>query len=743
MRNTFVVAGVLSLWFDAGVAQPNPAPIEWPTRPPLAVARPVTEVYFGTALIDPYRYMETPGETETLAWMREQGEHTRAVLDAIPARTGYLERLGALSGSFGIVRGYTEVGGRAFYLERPAGGDVFNLMVRESDGRVRTLVDVAVRHALTGTPHAIDYYQPSPDGTWVAVGVSKGGNENADLTVLDVSSGAQLAGPVANARYASPSFTPAGGLAFTLSQTLRPGQPSTETFLNRRVVLWDFDGEPIPIAGATVGAGPPMRPDELPRVYFAPGSSTAVMGVYEGVRNELDVYVAPASEAARPGARWRKVADRADGVTALDVRGDTLFLLSNHGAPTFRLLAMPVSGSAASATEVIPARPERVLERVATAADATYVGAREGVYGKLLRVPAVGGPAEEIALPIRGTIGQISADPREPGAVLVIEGWTAPPTLYRYDHTTRRLAELPSGTRPPMDSARYETHDLRARARDGVEVPLSVIAAAGPRRPRPLLLSAYGSYGISQLPAFSPSRLALIDAGATSAVCHVRGGGELGEMWRLGGKDQSKPNTWRDLIACAEYLIGQNWTTAGYLAISGGSAGGITVGRAMIERPELFAAVISLVPVASAVRSEFQKNGPVNTVEFGTVSDPQGFRNLLAMDAYFTIEDGHTYPAVMFTTGLNDTRVDSWQPAKATARMQAAGSPNPVLLRVEADVGHGSGATRPQSDGLAADIAAFLFWRTGLPEWQPRAGKLSRANEVMPRGSTSDAGKPR
>jgi prolyl oligopeptidase len=140
----------------------------------------------------------------------------------------------------------------------------------------------------------------------------------------------------------------------------------------------------------------------------------------------------------------------------------------------------------------------------------------------------------------------------------------------------------------------------------------------------------------------------------------------------------------------------------------------------MIERPELFAAVISQVPMASALRAEFQQNGPVNTVEFGTIRDPQGFRNLLAMDAYFTIEDARVYPAVMFTTGLNDTRVDSWQPAKAAARMQSAGSPNPVLLRVEANVGHGPGATKAQDDALAADIAAFLFWRAGLAEWQPR-----------------------
>ncbi len=720
MRKIFVAASILSIATHAGVAQPPPAPVEWPSKPPLAAVRPVTETIFNTPLTDPYRYMETPGDAETLAWMRAQAEHTRAVLDAIPERAGYLERLRSLGGSFGIVRSYTEAAGHAFYLERPAGGEVFNLMVREPGGETRALVDIATLDTRTGMPHAISYYAPSPDGTRVAVGVSQNGNENADLTVLDVKTGAQLAGPVANARFAVPSFTPTGGLAFTVLQALRPDQPKTETFLNARAMLWDLRGEPVAIAGAPIVSGPRIRPDEMPYTYFAPGSLFAVMRVKEGVRNEVDLYVAPVAAAAHPGAQWRKVADRTEGVTDFSLRGDTLFLLSNNSAPTHRVLAMPVSGSVETATEIIPARPERVLELIAAASDATYVGAREGVYSKLLRVPADGGTTEEIELPERGAIQKITADPREPGAVLLVTGWTAPPTLYRYEPTARRFAELPSGTRPKLDFARYETRDLRAHALDGVEVPLSVIAAAGPSRPRPLLLNAYGSYGLSQLPSFSPSRLALIDAGATAAVCHVRGGGELGEAWRLGGKDANKPNTWHDLIACAEYLIEQGWTTRDQLAIVGASAGGITVGRAMIERPELFAAVISQVPMASALRAEFQQNGPVNTVEFGTIRDPQGFRNLLAMDAYFTIEDARVYPAVMFTTGLNDTRVDSWQPAKAAARMQSAGSPNPVLLRVEANVGHGPGATKAQDDALAADIAAFLFWRAGLAEWQPR-----------------------
>ena len=644
MRKIFVAASILSIATHAGVAHPPPAPVQWPSKPPLAAVRPVTETIFNTPLTDPYRYMETPGDAETLAWMRAQAEHTRAVLDAIPERAGYLERLRSLGGSFGIVRSYTEAAGHAFYLERPAGGEVFNLMVRELGGETRALVDIATLDTRTGMPHAISYYAPSPDGTRVAVGVSQNGNENADLTVLDVETGAQLAGPVANARFAVPSFTPTGGLAFTVLQALRPDQPKTETFLNARAMLWDLRGEPVAIAGAPVVSGPRIRPDEMPYTYFAPGSLFAVMRVKEGVRNEVDLYVAPVAAAAHPGAQWRKVADRTEGVTDFSLRGDTLFLLSNNSAPTFRVLAMPISGSVATATEIIPARPERVLELIAAASDATYVGAREGVYSKLLRVPADGGTTEEIELPERGAIQKITADPREPGAVLLVTGWTAPPTLYRYEPTAQRFAELPSCTRPKLDfhatkratcapapsmGSRCHCLSSRPRAKSTTTAAaerlrfvrplpaakLFAIAAGADRcgrdrRSVPRARRRRARRGVAARRQGREQAIHLARSHRLRRVSHrarVDHARSARDRWRLGGRYHRRPRNDRAARA---------------------------VRRGHFK-----------VPMASALRAEFQQNGPVNTVEFGTIRDPQGFRNLLAMDAYFTIEDARVYPA--------------------------------------------------------------------------------------------------
>jgi len=199
----------------------------------------------------------------------------------------------------------------------------------------------------------------------------------------------------------------------------------------------------------------------------------------------------------------------------------------------------------------------------------------------------------------------------------------------------------------------------------------------------------------------------------------VRGGGELGDAWRLGGKDASKPNTWRDLIACAEDLIARKITTKDKLFIIGGSAGGITMGRAMTERPDLFAGVIDQVPAANTLRAEFSPNGPPNIPEFGTVTNEIGFKNLLEMDSVQHVKDGTRYPAVLITTGLNDPRVAPWEPAKFAARLEASGTPNPVLLRIDEEAGHGIGSTKTQRDDEFADIAAFIFWRADRPGWRP------------------------
>jgi prolyl oligopeptidase len=304
---------------------------------------------------------------------------------------------------------------------------------------------------------------------------------------------------------------------------------------------------------------------------------------------------------------------------------------------------------------------------------------------------------------------------------MMLQSWVIPPTALRYDPKLRKLVALNLDQRPPYDVAAYRVSSLEVEAKDGVHVPLTLVQRGSVEKPVPMLLYGYGAYGLSTLPQFRAYQIPLMEHGAASAFCHVRGGGELGEAWHLAGKGANKPNSWRDLIACGEFLIARGLTTSELLFLRGGSAGGGLVSRAMEERPDLFAGVIAQVPDANVVRIDVQPGGAANFPEVGSPQDPQGFKNLLMGDAFHHVERGVQYPPIMITTGLNDARVAPWLPAKFAARLQASDTRAPVLLRVDETSGHGQGSTRSQVDELFIDIGAFMFWQSGFEDWQPRS----------------------
>jgi prolyl oligopeptidase len=686
-------------------------------RPPLAATHPVTDEYFGTKIVDPYRWMEAL-DAPTVAWMKAQGAYTRAVFDSIAPRRAYLKAASDFTAAFGLITTVQVYGGRTFFLNRAAGADSFDLMVREANGSEAKLVDVAALSAAHGgAPYAINYYAASPDGRLIAVGISAGGSEDASLSVYEVASRKLIAGPVTRAHFGAPNWADDGSLLYF--NRLADTEDRAARFLNSRAVVWNLKGEPVPVYGDVAGQGPKVEPLQSPIVSLWPGGKMAAAVILNGVQNELQIWLAPVAQGAAANAPWKQLTTYDDGVNDIQMSGDRLFLLSHQDAPTFKVLSVLAGQTLAQATVLLPADSQRVVESMHAAADGLYVATRVGIFSKLLRVPLTGGKPLEISLPYRGAIAEMFTDPREPGVTLVLESFVRPPTALHYDPDSKLLADRKLTVAPRYDASQFVSQSLSAKARDGVSVPLTVIRSRSARRGAPVLLNAYGSYGISTLPNFRPLWIPFMATGAVTAYCHVRGGGELGEAWRLAGKDEKKPNTWRDLIACAEALIDRGVATPKTLFIRGGSAGGITVGRAMEERPELFAGVIDQVPAANTVRSEIEANGPANIPEFGTNKDEQGFKNLLAMDSYLGVRDGVQYPPILIATGLNDPRVDPWEPAKLAARLQASGSKAPVLLRVVDDAGHGIGSTKTQEDELAADIAAFVFWHSGIAAWQP------------------------
>ncbi|HSZ74703.1 MAG TPA: prolyl oligopeptidase family serine peptidase, partial [Rhizomicrobium sp.] len=677
------------------------APIGLTDKQPVAPVTPVTETLYGTQITDNYRYMEKM-DPDTIAYMKAQGAYTRKIFDAVAPRAGLLKRIADFSGGFGFIEGYQKFGGREFYEYRAPGSDNFDLMVRDAKGERKVIDVAALREKNGGKPYAINYFQPSPDGSKFAVGISEGGSEAAAISVYDAGTGAQIAEPLDRAEFGIVTWSDnSKTVYFSRLKQLAPGEPAVDKYKDSAMYAWNMKTEPKAVFGTPSGHGPAFKPDENPALGISPGAPMAVGLNINGVQPEFEIWLAPKTKLEDSRVVWRELAARDDGVTNLDLRGNEIFLLSHKDAPTFKVLSVKANAALSTASVLIPAQPDRIIESIHAASDALYVLAREGVYSHLLRVPVGTTTIEDVALPYKGYAAEAFTDPRRPGIIIAEESWVVPPTYFSYDPKTKAFTDLKLGTKPDYDPNQFVVSDLEAKAGDGVMVPETLVESKDAKGPQITMIQAYGSYGISQLPNFSPRSVTFLKEGGTAYVsCHVRGGGELGETWRLSGKDDKKFNTWRDLIACAEDLLARGVTTKDKLFIFGGSAGGITMGMALTERPDLFAGVIDAVPAANTTRSEFSPNGPPNIPEFGTVTNEQGFKNLLAMDSYQHVKDGTQYPAVMVTTGLNDPRVSSWEPAKFAARLQASGTTNPVLLRVEAEAGHGIGSTKSQNDAL-------------------------------------------
>ncbi len=689
-------------------------------KPPAALVKPVTETLWGRNVTDNYRYMESL-DPSTIAWMKAQGAYTRSILDSIKPLAQLKIDVAKFSASFGLIQGYALFGGRAFYEERAPGSDNFDLIVSDSLGR-RKIVDVAaLRAANEGKPYAINYFLASPDGGKVAVGISEGGSEDAVLTVYDAVSGMKIAGPIDRAQFGATSWSDDSQiLYFVRLKELAATDPPTDKYKDATADSWDLKSEPVAILGASVGHGPVLKPTEFPAIVMNVGSPVATALSINGVQNELAMWLAPAGKVSDPKVTWTKFISRDDDVTSSDMRGAEIFLLSHKDAPTFKVLSVHAGKPLSSASELVAAQADRVIEGIHAASDALYVLARRGAYSQLLRVHTGTKMMEEVPLPFAGHIDEAFSDPRTSGVAIKLSSWAVPPTMYAYNPSNKSFTSLGIGAHGDIVSSNYVVNDLNAKARDGVMVPLSLIQPKDAKGSQITIIEAYGSYGISDLADFSVRRAAAMRQGITYGICHVRGGGELGEVWRLGGKDANKHNTWGDLIACSEYLIARGITTQDKLFIIGGSAGGITMGRAFTERPDLFAGVIDLVPSGNTLRAEFSSNGPPNIPEFGTITTEAGFKNLYAMDTIRHVEKGKQYPAVLVTTGLNDPRVAPWEPAEVAATVQASGTTKPVLLRIDEEAGHGIGSTKTQADTLTADWIAFVFWRAGLPEWQPK-----------------------
>lgn len=696
------------------------------TALPTFPARNVPEVFFGTRVDDPYRALESEKDPEVAAWMKAHADYAHRTLESLPGYAALRARIAELDNATAARVGTVhERPGALFFTRRGQKDNVFKLYVRRG-GKETLLVDPEDWQKETGKPHAINYFEPSPDARIVAVGISEGGNELASLYLVDTATGKRIGKPIDRARYSQPQWLP-DSKAFFYSRVpvLAPGAPMSEVFKNRRTYLHVVGSEAekdVYLLGPDGNPKVPVVPTEGTLIAHEPGSRFAVAEVFDGVQRELRLYAAPLERARRPDAEWSKICDPADKVTAFAVHGDDVYLLTHAGSPRFAIVRTSLARPDIRNAKVVVAPGDQVISEMAAAKDALYFTTRDGALKRLKRIKWGAASAEEVKLPVEGAAQILSAHTDLAGAIVGVAGWTRALQIHAVaaDGGVRNTGLQPLG---PFDApADLVATEVKVRSHDGAMVPLSIVHKRGIPLDgnNPALLFGYGSYGITYDATFDPVRIAWLEMGGVFAVANVRGSSAYGEDWYKAGYKATKPNTWKDFIACAEYLIAQKYTSNTRLGILGGSAGGITVGRALTERPDLFAAAVPVVGMLDFVRLHVMPIGPVNVVEFGDIRKEDEFRALLEMSSYHHVKDGTRYPAVLFQHGVNDTRVNVGQSNKMAARLMAAStSGKPILLDLDYDSGHGQGITKAQRQKQIANYYAFVLWQAGHPGFQP------------------------
>ena len=684
---------------------------------PAAKPVPFAETVHGIAVSDPYRWMENGGP-EYDAWLKAQGAAANAWLAALPKRAELLNGIEARSGAVEGVGAIQRRGGLVFLARRPVGAQTSRLVVRKGlTGAERVLFDPASLDTESVKGHAINYWEASPDGRHVYLGVSAGGSEEATLRVIDTATGKQVGAPVPQALFnggmselngAVPQWLPdsSGFFYNRLAEGAKAGTPGY--FLNSRLFLRKLDAPTDRlVASRTVPGTPGMVEFEGPYAVLQPGAKMMLMGVSDGVGRAARLYTASVADVVAGTQKWVPVGSRADAIEGFAQLGDDLYLL-RRDRPRGRVVVLKDGTTdVARAIEVVP-EGEGVIDYIVPSRDGLYVIGHGGT-GASLRLLRPGGDIVPVALPFSGASYLYDARADSDGLMISLEDYATPRRRLLVRNGVAEDTGL--GPLPPFSTAEYVTELVQVTARDGTKVPMDLVRRKDLPKDgrRPVLMDAYGSYGMSAEPFFNPRLYAFLDAGGIYASPRVRGGGEFGREWHLAGKDANKPNTWRDAIDSAEWLKRSGWTSGKRITIWGTSAGGIMAGRVVTERPDLWAGAIASVGVMNAMRAEFTPNGKTNIAEFGTVATPAGARALHAMDAYLHLKEGVAYPPMLLSAGANDPRVIAWQPAKFVARAQAV-SPRLVVFDVDFDQGHGLGSMRSQLDQKAAEVGAFALW---------------------------------
>ncbi|GAA4273660.1 prolyl oligopeptidase family serine peptidase [Aquimarina gracilis] len=689
-----------------------------------------TEKYFGKSIIDSYRNLENLEDTIVLNYIKDYNKYSTDQLSKIPNK----ERLLRLQNDFEKTKSasYKDIlylKDYIFYLKRSVDENEYKLYYKNPYENIKEVIlfDPTNFELSKEQDFKITYFKPSWDCTKVLISLTKQGSEFSKMIVLDIKSNTVLPGFIT---HSSPTFV--GGVKWLpdnsgfvynrFSDTLS----NKGTYLNNKSVLYKLGEKTNKFKDLlSIDNNPELNinQNEFPEIQIEENGKYAI-GTIRAAGTYHETYFLNIKDITTNN--WNPLFKRSDKIRDFLQIGDSLIYRTSKNSPNFKICKTSFLNPDFEDPKVlVEEKKDRVIQEYLIVNNQLFFTTiKNGVEAKMYSKKDDNSEVE-IKLPFPSGKVYLSKTNNPNLLSVIIQGWTAPKVRYIYNTITGKF-ELDKNY-PASMKANFSdliVEEVLVKSSDGEEIPLSLVYKKGLKKDSstPVLMRAYGSYGISMTPNFYYGFLLWAQEGGIYAVAHVRGGGEKGDSWHKAGYKNTKSNSWKDLISCSEYLIDNKYTSPEKLALWSGSAGGIVLGRAITERPDLFSSAVIDRGLLNPLRMESGINGSNNIKEFGSIQDSLDFKGLLAMDSYHHIKDNVEYPSVLITAGMNDTRLSPWHSIKFATKLKEANISNrPILLKAEFESGHGMTFSKKDEEfNMVAEVLSYAFWQTGHPDYQPK-----------------------
>jgi len=697
---------------------------------PNTAVKPVFDMFHGTKVVDNYRWLEDGKSPATQKWVEDEMVYTRGVLDRLAGREAIHHRLTQLL-SIGSVTPPMIAGRHYFYTKREGMQNQPILYVREGlNGEDRVLVD-ANALAADGTV-ALDWFQPSENGKYVAYGTSPSGSEMSTLHLIETKTGTVLPDTIERTRAASIAWKLDNSGFYYTRYPKKGDVPDGQEMYNRHVYYHALGDDPANDDKLIFGEG--RDAEDWPSVHLSNDGHWLLISVSQGwTKSEL--YLMDVKKGTPP----TRITTGKNFLYGGEVYDGKLFITTNEDAPRYRVFVADAGNYDREAWKELIPQTDAVLQGAAVFGGKLFAQYEQNASSQLKLFDLDGKKISDITLPAIGTVFGSGGRWDRDEMFFGFQSFTVPPSIYRVE--LKPVHAVTAGKNPvesdvignptlwtkvdapSIDPSGYDVNQEWFKSKDGTRVPMFVVHKKGVAKngKNPTLLTAYGGFNVSLTPSFSRTAYLWMEHGGIYAVANLRGGAEFGEDWHRAGMLDKKQNVFDDMIAAAEHLISEKYTDKNHLAIQGGSNGGLLMGAMMTQRPDLFRAVVCQVPLLDMLHYQDFQIAKLWIPEYGTSENAEQFKWLYAYSPYHHVKVGTEYPAILFMTADTDTRVDPMHAKKMAALMQAeakngASKTRPILLRIESKAGHGAGKPVTKQIEEFTDVYSFLFWQLGIKE---------------------------